>query len=147
MKIDCDVHAFRRETIRSAPAIDGSLEQLEDVARECAITGLVLVQPTFMKGDATELFIQGGRARTPVKLVPPLVQPLAPDLLEEWSRAGAVGLTLTLDDPEPLTESLEAALQLGLHLELSGGVEGRERLAELLLADGHRLIFRGFGLA
>lgn len=57
------------------------------------------------------------------------------------------GLALTLEDADPLAESLEAALQLGLHLEVSGGVEGREHLAEQLLADGHRLVFRGFGLA
>lgn len=68
-------------------------------------------------------------------------------MLEEWARSGAVGLTLTLTDPDPPAESLEAALQLGFHLEVLGGLEGRERLAESLLADGHRLVFRGFGLA
>ncbi|UPJ47795.1 hypothetical protein IVB30_31950 [Bradyrhizobium sp. 200] len=56
-------------------------------------------------------------------------------------------MALTLEDPDPLAKSLEAALQLGFHLEVSGGVDGRERLAEQLLADGHRLMFRGFGLA
>ncbi|MCA6112854.1 amidohydrolase family protein [Bradyrhizobium cenepequi] len=129
------------------PVIDGALEQLEGAAHECAITGLVLVQPAFLSGDPTELFAQASQARLPVRLIPPLMQPLAPEVLEAWGRSGAVGLALTLEDPDPLAESLEAALQLGLHLEVSGGVEGRERLAELLLADGHRLVFRGFGLA
>lgn len=82
-----------------------------------------------------------------MRLISPLVQPVAAEVLEEWARSGAVGLTLALTDPEPLAESIEAALQLGLHLEVSGGLEGRERLAEPLLADGHRLVFRGFGLA
>ncbi|KRR11012.1 hypothetical protein CQ10_40465 [Bradyrhizobium valentinum] len=147
MRIDCEVHVFRREARRTAPIIDGCLEQLEGAARACAITGLVLIQPAFLNGDPTELFAQARQARMPVRLIPPLVQPLAPDILEEWGRSGAAGLALTLDDLDPLAESLEAALQLGLHLEVSGGVEGRERLAELLLADGHRLVFRGFGLA
>lgn len=71
----------------------------------------------------------------------------APEVLEEWARSGAIGLALSLTDSDSLAESLEAALQLGLHLEVSGGLEGRERLAELLQADGHRLVFRGFGLA
>lgn len=147
MKIDCEVHAFRQEARCDAPVIDGSLQRLEGAARDCAITGLVLVQPSFLNGDPTELFAQAAQARMPVRLVPPLLRPVAPELLAQWSRSGAVGLALTLDDPGPLAESLEVALELGLHLEVSGGVEGRERLAELLLADGHRLVFRGFGLA
>ncbi|WFU31322.1 amidohydrolase family protein [Bradyrhizobium brasilense] len=147
MRIDCEVHAFRQEARLTAPFIDGSLEQLESAAQACAITGLVLVQPAFLYGDPTELFAQARKARMPVRVVPPLVQPLAPEVLEEWSRSGAAGLALTLDDPDTLTESIEAALQLGFHLEVSGGVNGRERAAELLLADGHRLVFRGFGLA
>ncbi|WP_108523297.1 amidohydrolase family protein [Bradyrhizobium algeriense] len=147
MRIDCEVHAFRREARRAAPIIDGSVDQLGGAARDCAITGLVLVQPAFLSGDATELFAQASQARMPLRLIPPLVQPLAPEVLEEWGQSGAAGLALTLDDPDPLTESLGAAVQLGLHLEVSGGIEGRERLAELLLADGHRLVFRSFGLA
>ncbi|VIO79185.1 amidohydrolase family protein [Bradyrhizobium ivorense] len=147
MRIDCEVHTFRREARRTAPVIDGSVELLDGAARACAITGLVLVQPTFLHADATELFTQASRARMPVRLVPPLVQPLAPEILEQWGRSGAVGLALSLDAPDRLAESLEAALQLGFHLEVSSGVEGRERLIEQLLADGHRLVFRDFGLA
>lgn len=147
MRIDCEVHAFRLESRQAAPIIDGSMETLEGAARESKITGLVLVQPAFLNGDPAELFAQASQARMPVRLIPPLVQPLAPEVLERWARSGAVGLTLTLTDPDPLAESLEAALQLGFHLEVSGGIEGRERLAELLLADGHRLVFRDFGLA
>lgn len=147
MMIDCEVHAFRLKRRRPAPIIDGPMEALEGAAREAKITGLVLVQPAFLNDDPAELFAQVRQTQMPVRLVPPLAQPLAPEVLEEWGRSGAVGLTLTLADPDPLAESLEAALQLGLHLEVSGGIEGRERLAELLLADGHRLVFRGFGLA
>lgn len=147
MRIDCEVHAFRLESRQAAPIIDGSMERLEGAARESEITGLVLVQPAFLNGDPDELFAQASQARMPVRLIPPLVQPLAPEVLEGWARSGAVGLTLTLTNPDPLAESLEAALQLGFHLEVSGGLEGRERLAELLLADGHRLVFRRFGLA
>ncbi|MGY3621994.1 hypothetical protein [Bradyrhizobium sp. USDA 10063] len=128
MRIDCEVHAFRREARRAVPVIDGSMEQLEGAARDCAITGLVLVQPAFLSGDLTELFAQASQAQMPVRLVPPLVQPLAPEVLHGWARSGAVGLALTFDDPDPLAESFEAALQLGLHLEVSGGLEGRERL-------------------
>ncbi|MFB9262749.1 amidohydrolase family protein [Bradyrhizobium erythrophlei] len=147
MRIDCEVHAFRQEARRAAPVINGSLELLERAARGCAITGLVLVQPSFLHGDPTELFAQASQARMPVRLIPPLAQPLAPEVLAQWGRSGAVGLALTFDDPDPLAESLEAALQLGFHLEVSGGVEGRERLTEQLLADGHRLVLRDFGLA
>ncbi|MTV19128.1 MULTISPECIES: amidohydrolase family protein [Bradyrhizobium] len=147
MRIDCEVHAFRQEARLTAPVIDGSLERLESAAHGCAITGLVLVQPAFLCGDPTELFAQASQARVPVKLVPPLVEPLALEVLQGWARSDAAGLALTLDAPDALTEALEAALQLGFHLEVSGGVEGRERLAELLLADGHRLVFRDFGLA
>ncbi|WP_342723631.1 amidohydrolase family protein [Bradyrhizobium sp. B097] len=147
MRIDCEVHAFRQEVRRATPVIDGTLERLESAARGCAITGLVLVQPTFLHGDPMELFTQASRAQMPVRLVPPLVQSLAPVVMEEWARSGTVGLAITLDDHDPLAESLEAALQLGFHLEVSGGVEGREGLAESLLADGHRLVFRDFGLA
>ncbi|WP_247831224.1 hypothetical protein [Bradyrhizobium sp. 200] len=139
MRIDCEVHAFRREARRVAPIIDGSFHKLEDAARDCAITGLVLVQPASMNGDPTELFAQASQARMPVRLIPPLVQPVASEVLEGWGRSGAVGVALTLEDPDPLAESLEVALQLGFHLEVWGGVEGREHLAELLLADGHRL--------
>ncbi|WBL77842.1 amidohydrolase family protein [Bradyrhizobium xenonodulans] len=147
MRIDCEVHVFRRESRRAVPVIDGSLQQLEDAARDCAVTGLVLVQPAFLNDDPTELFAQASRVRMPVRLIPPLVQPLEPEVLEAWGRSGAAGLAVTFDDPDPLAESFETALQLGLHLEVSGGIEGREPLAELLLADGHRLVFRGFGLA
>ncbi|TWB87293.1 putative TIM-barrel fold metal-dependent hydrolase [Bradyrhizobium macuxiense] len=147
MRIDCEVHPFRQEARRAAPVIDGSLAHMESTARGCAISGLVLVQPAFLDGDPTELFAQASQAQMPVRLIPPLVQPLAPWVLEQWSRSGAVGLAVTLDDVDLLAESLEAALELGFHLEISGGVEGRERLAELLLADGHRLVFRDFGLA
>lgn len=147
MRIDCEVHAFCLESRQAAPIIDGSMERLEGAARESEITGLVLVQPAFLNGDPAELFAQASQARMPVRLIPPLVQPLAPEVLDGWARSGAVGLTLTLTDPDPLAESLEAALQLGLHLEVSSGLEGREQLAELLLADGHRLVFRDFGLA
>lgn len=147
MRIDCEVYAFRLMSRQAAPTIDGSMETLEGAARDSKITGLVLVQPAFLNGDPAELFAQASHARMPVRLIPPLVQPLAPEVLEEWARSGAVGLALTLTDPAPLAESLQAALQLGLHLEVSGGLEGREHLAELLLADGHRLVFRGFGLA
>lgn len=147
MRIDCEVHAFRQEVRLVAPVIDGPLERLECAARHCAITGLVLVQPGFLHGDPTELFAQARQARMPVRLIPPLVQRLSFALLEQWGRSGAVGLALTLDDPDPLAESLEAALELGFHLEVSGGIEGRERLAESLLADGHRLVFRDFGIA
>ncbi|WOH80308.1 amidohydrolase family protein [Bradyrhizobium sp. BEA-2-5] len=147
MRIDCEVHAFRQEARRAAPVIDGSLDRLESAVRGSAITGLVLVHPAFLHGDPTELFAQASQAQMPVRLIPPLVQPVAPGVLEQWSRSGAAGLAVNLDDHDRLAESLEAALQLGFHLELSGGVDGRERLAELLLADGHRLVFRGFGLA
>ncbi|MGL3210546.1 amidohydrolase family protein [Bradyrhizobium sp. BR 1433] len=147
MRIDCEVHAFRQEARLTAPFIDGSLERLESAAQDCAITGLVLVQPAFLCGDPTELFAQAKQARMPVKVVPPLLQPVEPGVLEEWSRSGATGLTLTLDDPDAMAESLEAALQLGFHLEISGGIKGREGVAEQLLADGHRLVFRDFGLA
>ncbi|MGY2803919.1 amidohydrolase family protein [Bradyrhizobium sp. USDA 4506] len=147
MRIDCDVHAFRQEARLTAPFIDGSLERLESAAQDCAITGLVLVQPAFLCADPTELFAQANQARIPVRVIPPLVQPVEPGILGEWSRSGAVGLTLTLDDPDALAESLEAALQLGFHLEISGGIKERERVAEQLLADGHRLVFRDFGLA
>ncbi|WP_076865924.1 amidohydrolase family protein [Bradyrhizobium mercantei] len=147
MRIDCEVHAFRQDARQAAPVMNGSLAQLESAARGCAITGFVLVQPAFLHGDSTELFAQASEAHMPVRLIPPLIQPLAPGILEQWARSGAVGLAVTLDDPDPLAESLEAALQLGLHLEISGGIEGREHFAELLLADGHRLVFRDFGLA
>lgn len=147
MKIDCDVHAFRLKSRQAAPIIDGSMETLEGAACESKITGLVLVQPPFLNDDPAELFAQASQARIPVTLIPPLVQPLAPEVLEEWARSGAVGLALTLTDPDPLAESFQTALRLGFHLEVSGGVEGREHLAESLLADGHRLVFRGFGLA
>lgn len=147
MRIDCEVHAFRLKSRQAAPIIDGSMETLEGSARESKITGLVLVQPAFLNDDPAELFAQASQARMRVRLTPPLVQPQAPEMLEEWARLGAVGLTLTLTDPDPLAESIEAALQLGLHLEVSGGLEGREHLAERLLADGHPLVFRGFGLA
>lgn len=147
MRIDCEVHAFGRKSRQAAPIIDGSMETLEGAACESEVTGLVLVQPALLNDDPAELFAQASQARMPVRLVPPLVQPLAPEVLEEWARSGAAGLALTLTDPDPLAESLEAALQLGLHLEVSDGLEGREHLAELLLADGHRLVFRGFGLA
>ncbi|WP_426441334.1 amidohydrolase family protein [Bradyrhizobium genosp. P] len=147
MRIDCEVHAFRRETRCAAPVIDGSLQELEGAARDCAVTGLVLVQPAFLNDDPTELFAQASEATMPVRLIPPLVQPLASEVLEAWGRSGAAGLAVSLDNPDPLAESFKAALQLGLHLEVSGGIDGREHLAELLLADGHRLVFRGFGLA
>ncbi|MCC8954329.1 amidohydrolase family protein [Bradyrhizobium sp. Pear77] len=147
MRIDCEVHVFCQEARRAAPVIDGSLERLESTARGCEITGLVLVHPGFLHCDPAELFAQASNAQMPVRLIPPLVRPLAPAILEEWSRSGVAGLALTLDDHDSLAESLEAALQLGFHLEVSGGVEQRERLAELLLADGHRLVFRDFGLA
>lgn len=147
MRIDCEVHAFPQVSRQAAPNIDGSMERLEGAARGSEITGLVLVQPAFLNGDPAGLFTQASQTRMPVKLIPPLVQPVAPDILEEWARSGAIGLALTLTDSDPFAESIEAALQLGLHLEVSGGLEGRERLAELLLADGHRLVFRGFGLA
>jgi predicted TIM-barrel fold metal-dependent hydrolase len=147
MRIDCEVHAFGLKSGQAEPIINGSMEMLEGAAREFRITGLVLIQPTFLNDDAAELFAQASQARMPVRLIPPLVQPLAPEVLEEWARSGAVGLTLTLTDRDPLAESLEAALQLGLHLEVSGGLEGHEHLVERLLADGHRLVFRGFGLA
>ncbi|MFB9261716.1 hypothetical protein ACFFWD_00785 [Bradyrhizobium erythrophlei] len=55
MRIDCEVHAFRRAVRRDAPVIDGSLEQLEGAVSDCTITRLVLVQPAFFKGDPTEL--------------------------------------------------------------------------------------------
>nr|WP_210200099.1 amidohydrolase family protein [Bradyrhizobium sp. ARR65] len=122
------------------------MERLEGAARDCSVTGLVLVQPAFLNDDPTELFAQASEARMPVRLIPPLVRPLAPEVLEEWGRSGAVGLAVSLDNPDPLAESFETALQLGLHLEVSGGIEGHERVAELLLADGHRLVFRGFGI-
>lgn len=61
----------------------------------------------------------------PVRHIPPLVQPVAPEVLEEWARSGAVGLTLSLTDPDPLAESIEAALQLGLAL---GGVGWPRRM-------------------
>lgn len=147
MKIDCELHVFHLESRQAAPIIDGSMETLEGAARGSEITGLVLVQPAFLNGDPAELFAQAGQTRMLVRLIPPLVQPVAPEVLEEWARSGAIGLALILTDSDPLAQSLEAALQLGLHLEVSGGLEGRERLAELLLADGHRLVFRGFGLA
>lgn len=147
MRIDCEVHAFRLKSRQAAPIIDGSVERLEGAARESKITGLVLVQPAFLNDDPAELFAQASQARMPVRVIPPLVQPLAPEVLEEWARSGAVGLALTLTDPNPLAESIEAALQLGFHLEVSVGLERREHLAEPLLADGHRLVFRGFGLA
>lgn len=147
MRIDCELHAFHLKSRQAAPIIDGSMKTLEGAARGSEITGLVLVQPSFLNGDPAELFAQVSQTRMPVRLIPPLVQPVAAEVLEEWARSGAIGLALTLTDPDPLAESLEAALQLGLHLEVSGGLEGRERLSELLLADGHRLVFRGFGLA
>lgn len=147
MRIDCELHVFHLRSRQAAPIIDGSMETLEGAARESEITGLVLVQPAFLNGDPAELFAEASQTRMPVRLIPPLVQPVAPEVLEEWARSGAIGLALTLTDSDPLAESLEAALQLGLHLEVSGGLEGREHLAELLLADGHRLVFRGFGLA
>ncbi|WP_456785689.1 hypothetical protein [Bradyrhizobium sp. USDA 4516] len=114
----------------AAPVIDRSLERLESTAQGCA--RLVLVQPTFQHGDPTELFAQASQARMPARLIPSLVQPTGSDVLKEWGRSGTIGLAPTLDDPDPLTETLETALQLGFHLEVSGGVEGRERLAELL---------------
>lgn len=147
MRIDCELHVFHLKSRQAAPIIDGSMETLEGVARESEITGLVLVQPAFLNDDPAELFAQASQARMPVRLIPPLVQSVAPEVLEEWARSGAIGLALTLTHSDPLAESLEAALQLGLHLEVSDGLEGRERVAELLLADGHRLVFRGFGLA
>ncbi|MGY4158001.1 putative TIM-barrel fold metal-dependent hydrolase [Bradyrhizobium sp. USDA 4461] len=147
MRIDREAHVFRQETRLIAPVIDGSLERLAKASHNCAITGLVLVQPSFLHSDPTELFAQASHARMPVRLIPPLVQPLATKVLEKWGRSGAAGLALSLDGLDPLTESLETALQLGFHLEVSGGVEGRERFAEQLLADGHRLVFRDFGLA
>lgn len=147
MRIDCEVHAFHLKSRQAAPIINGSMERLEGAARGSEITGLVLVQPAFLNGDPAELFAHASQTVIPVRLIPPLVQPLAPEVLEEWARSGGIGLALTLTDSDPLAESLEAALQLGLHLEVSGSLEGRERLAELPLADGHRLVFRGFGLA
>ncbi|MCK1641285.1 hypothetical protein IVA95_27810 [Bradyrhizobium sp. 157] len=69
MRIDCEVHAFRRVARRAAPVVDGSLEELEGAARNCAITGLVLVQPAFLNGDPTELFAQASQARMPVRLI------------------------------------------------------------------------------
>ncbi|MDE5458634.1 hypothetical protein GWE18_38870 [Bradyrhizobium sp. CSA112] len=75
MRIDCEVHAFRRETRRAAPIIDGSLEELEGAACDCAISGLVLVQPAFLYGEPTELFAHASQARMPV-IIPPLVQRL-----------------------------------------------------------------------
>lgn len=120
MNIDCEVHAFHRESRQAAPIIDGSMETLEGAARESKITGLLLVQPAFLNGDPAELFAQARQTGTPVRVVPPLAQPLAPEVLEEWARSGAVGLTLTLSDPDPLAESLKAALQLGFHLERVG---------------------------
>lgn len=77
MRIDCEVHAFRLESRQAAPIIDGSMERLEGAARESEITGLVLVQPAFLNGDPTELFAQASQAQMPVRLIPPLVQPLA----------------------------------------------------------------------
>ncbi|MGX1350630.1 putative TIM-barrel fold metal-dependent hydrolase [Bradyrhizobium elkanii] len=147
MRIDCEVHAFRQESRLVAPVIDGSVERLESAARGCAITGLVLVQPAFLHDDPTELFVQASQTRMPVRIIPPILKPVAPEVLEAWGRSGAAGLALTLDDPDELAECFETALQLGFHLEVSGGLEGRERLAELLLADGHRLVLREFGLA
>ncbi|MCC8977859.1 amidohydrolase family protein [Bradyrhizobium acaciae] len=147
MRIDCEVHAFRQQARQAAPSIDGSLERLESSARECAITGLVLCQAALLHVDPAELFAEASQARMPVRLIPSLLQPLASEVLEEWGRSGAAGLALTLDCPDPLTETLEAALQLGFHLEVSRGVEGREKLVERLLADGHRVVFRDFGLA
>lgn len=61
------------------------MERLEGAACESKITGLVLVQPAFLKGDPAELFAQARQIRMPVRLVPPLVQPLAPE------GAGGVG--------------------------------------------------------
>ncbi|MBH5390632.1 hypothetical protein [Bradyrhizobium diversitatis] len=120
MKIDCEVHAFRLKSRQAAPIVEGSMETLEGAARESEITGLVLVQPAFLNDDPTELFDQASQDRMPVRLIPPLVQPLAPEVLEEWARSGAVGLALTLADPDPLAESLQAALRLGFHLQVSG---------------------------
>ncbi|WOH52575.1 hypothetical protein [Bradyrhizobium sp. sBnM-33] len=83
MRIDCEVHAFRREARRTAPIIDGSLEQLEGAARACAITGLVLIQPAFLNGDPTELFAQApGRSLQ----VPPPVVAQTPPLVEQDKR-------------------------------------------------------------
>lgn len=101
MRIDCEVHAFRLTSRQAAPIIDGSMETLEGAARQSKIAGLVLVQPDFLNDDPAELFAQASQARMPVRLVPPLVQPLAPEVLEEWARSGAVGLALTLTDPDP----------------------------------------------
>lgn len=102
------------------------METPEGAAGESEITGLVLVLPAFLNGDPAELFTQASQTRMPVRLIPSLVQPLAPEVLEEWGRSGAVGLALTLTEPDPPTESLQATLQLGFHLEVSGGLERRE---------------------
>ncbi|WP_426411818.1 amidohydrolase family protein [Bradyrhizobium ganzhouense] len=147
MRIDCEVHAFRLMSRQAAPAIDGSMETLEGATRASKNAGLVLVQPAFLNDDPAELFAQASQSRVPVRLVPPLVQPLGPKVLEEWARSGAVGLTITLTDPDPLAESPQAVLRMGLRLEVSGGLEGPEHLTELLLAESHRLVFRGFGPA
>lgn len=54
MSIECEVHAFRLR--QAAPIINGSMDALEGAARESKITGLVLVQPAFLKDDPAELF-------------------------------------------------------------------------------------------
>lgn len=101
MRIDCDVHAFCLKSRQATPTIGGSMQTLEGAAHASRIAPLVLVQPAFLNGDTAELFAQASQARMPVRLIPPLVQPLAPEVLEGWARSGAVGLTLTLTDPDP----------------------------------------------
>ncbi len=120
MRIDCEVHTFRPEARGAAPRIAASLDQLENAACAYAITGLVLVQPAFLKADPTELFARASQAQMPVRLVAPIVPSLAPEVLEGWRRAGVVGLGLALDEPDPVIESLGAALQLDFHLEVCG---------------------------
>lgn len=75
MRIDREVHAFRRESQQAAPIIDGS-ETLEGDAQESEITGLVLVELAFHQASQT---------RMGETLIAPLV--LAPEVLEMWPAA------------------------------------------------------------
>lgn len=75
MRIDREVHAFRRESQQAAPIIDGS-ETLEGDAHESEITGLVLVERAFHQASQT---------RMRETLIAPLV--LAPEVLEMWPAA------------------------------------------------------------
>ncbi|WP_024510680.1 amidohydrolase family protein [Bradyrhizobium sp. ARR65] len=78
----------------------------------------------------------------PERFVPPLVQPLAPEVLEEWRRSGAAGWRSPsmIWIPWPSPSGL-------LQWASTWKCPADERKAELLLADGHRLVFPGFGHA